>query len=124
MAFASTGLRVGVYDIDANAVARIGRGEMPFAERGAPELLREMLAAKRLELSTDVAMLERTDAIVIVIGTPIDEFLNPKLSALRDTIGQLLPHVRDGSLIVLRSTVFPGTTELVTEMLRGAGKQV
>jgi len=97
---------------------------MPFGERGAPELLAEMLAAKRLELSTDVAMIERTDTIVIVIGTPIDEFLNPKLSALRDTISELLPHVRDGSLIILRSTVFPGTTELVAEMLRAAGKRV
>ena len=124
LAFASTGLRVGIYDIDATAVTRIRGGEMPFAERGAPELLARMLAEQRLELSTDVAMLERTGVIVVVIGTPIDEFLNPKLSALRDTIRELLPHVRDGSLVILRSTVFPGTTELVAEMLRAAGKRV
>lgn len=124
LAFASTGLRVGIYDIDPQAVSRIRGGEMPFAERGAPELLKEMLAARRLELSTDVAMLERTDTIVIVIGTPIDEFLNPKLSLLRDAMRALVPHIQDGSLVVLRSTVFPGTTELVAETLRAAGKRV
>jgi UDP-N-acetyl-D-mannosaminuronic acid dehydrogenase len=97
---------------------------MPFAERGAPELLTQMLAAKRLELGTEVAMLERTDTIVIVIGTPIDEFLNPKLSSLQDAMRDLVPHIRDGSLLVLRSTVFPGTTELVAETLRRAGKNV
>jgi UDP-N-acetyl-D-mannosaminuronic acid dehydrogenase len=124
LAFASTGMRVGIYDIDPNAVACIRAGNVPFAERGAPELLAKMLAADRLELDTNAAMLERTDAIVIVIGTPIDEFLNPKLSALRDALGHLVPHIRDGALLVLRSTVFPGTTELVAETLRAAGKRV
>ncbi len=124
LAFASTGLRVGIYDIDANAVAGIRAGEMPFAEHGAPELLAEVLAAQRLEVDTDAAMLERSDTIVIVIGTPIDEFLNPKLSMLRDALRQLVPHIQNGSLVVLRSTVFPGTTELVAETLRAAGKRV
>lgn len=124
LAFASTGMRVGIYDIDPTAVERIRGGYMPFAERGAQELLTSMLAEDRLELDTNASILERSETIVIVIGTPIDEFLNPKLAALRNAVRQIVPHIRDGSLVVLRSTVFPGTTELVAETLRSTGKRV
>jgi UDP-N-acetyl-D-mannosaminuronic acid dehydrogenase len=124
LAFASTGLCVGVYDIDAKALERIRAGHVPFQERGADELLASMLRAGRLELSDDPRMLSATSTLVFVIGTPIDEFLNPKLTVFREALAELAPHVRDGALVVLRSTVFPGTTELVAEVLRAHGKQV
>lgn len=124
LAFASTGLRVGIYDIDAAALARIGRGEVPFAERGAPELLSKMLAEGRLELSSSPEIVGRADSVIIVIGTPIDEFLNPKLAALREAIRDLAPNIREGALVVLRSTVFPGTSAVVAEALAAAGKHV
>lgn len=124
LAFASTGLRVGVYDIDRSALARIARGEVPFMEAGAPQLLGQMLSSDRLELSSDPATIGRADNVVVVIGTPIDEFLNPRLGAMREAILELAPYVRTGSLVVLRSTVFPGTTEVVTAAFAAAGKQV
>jgi UDP-N-acetyl-D-mannosaminuronic acid dehydrogenase len=124
LAFASTGLRVGIYDIDRRALARIRGGEVPFAEGGAAELLAEMLAADRLEFSSSPEMLGRTEHVIIVIGTPIDEFLNPRLGALREAIREIAPSVRDGALVVLRSTVFPGTSAVVAEALADAGRTV
>lgn len=124
LAFASTGMRVGVYDIDRSALARIARGEVPFMELDAPALLAEMLSADRLELSSDPKTIGRAENVVVVIGTPIDEFLNPRLAAMREAILELAPHVRDGALVVLRSTVFPGTTEVVSAAFAAAGKRV
>ncbi|HZP96509.1 MAG TPA: nucleotide sugar dehydrogenase [Candidatus Limnocylindria bacterium] len=124
LAFASTGMRVGIYDTDRSALARIAHGEVPFAERGAPELLGGMLAADRLVFSSSPDMLGKTESVVVVIGTPIDEFLNPRLAAMREAIRDLAPYVRDGALVVLRSTVFPGTTAVVADAFADAGKTV
>src|SRR5204863_6242444 len=56
-----------------------------------------------------------------VIGTPIDEFMNPSARIFERVLDELTPHVQNGSLVVLRSTVYPGTTETVERRLRAAG---
>src|SRR3954462_3722332 len=94
LAFARTGLRVGIFDISAPALERIAAGEMPFKESGADELLGELLPTGRLELSTDAAILGRTDRIVVVIGTPVDEFLGPSMTVFERAVEQIAPHVR------------------------------
>jgi len=121
LAFTRAGLRVGVVDTNEATLERIGRGEMPFLETGADELLREILPTGRLTLSSDPATMRRTDTVVVVIGTPIDEFLSPSMSIFERTVDELAPNVRDDALVVLRSTVFPGTTERVAERLRQRG---
>jgi UDP-N-acetyl-D-mannosaminuronic acid dehydrogenase len=126
LAFADSGCRVGIYDINEQTLARIARGEMPFKETGADELLPKILATGRLELSADASMLSRTDVVVVVVGTPVDEFLGPSMSIFERTVEQIAPHLRRGSLVVLRSTVYPGTTEYVAQRLeeRGCGCDV
>ena len=124
LSFARTGMRVGIQDISAATLERIGRGEVPFLESGAEPLLREMLAAGALELSGDAAMLARSDVVVVVIGTPIDEFLNPAMTIFERTLDQVAPHLRPGALVVLRSTVYPGTTEYVAKNLADRGLAV
>ena len=117
LAFADAGLRVGIYDINQQTLDRIGRGEMPFREVGADELLPKILATGRLELSSDASMLGRSDVVVVVVGTPVDEFLAPSMSIFEKTVDQIAPHLRKGALVVLRSTVYPGTTEYVAQRL-------
>jgi UDP-N-acetyl-D-mannosaminuronic acid dehydrogenase len=124
LAFADAGLRTGIYDISQPALDRIAAGHKPFMENGADKLLREILPTGRLELSTDGAILERTMQIVVVIGTPVDEFLAPSMTVFERAVAQIAPHVRDGALVVLRSTVYPGTTAYVAQHLAGAGCQV
>jgi UDP-N-acetyl-D-mannosaminuronic acid dehydrogenase len=121
LAFAKAGMRVGIFDISEAALERIRRGEMPFLENGAEELLSELIPTGRLVTSADATILGRTDHIVVVIGTPIDEFLNPSMTIFERTVDQLAPHVRPGVLIVLRSTVYPGTTEHVLDLLERRG---
>jgi UDP-N-acetyl-D-mannosaminuronic acid dehydrogenase len=124
LAFAQSGLRVGVYDTNPATIERIGAGEMPFLEAGADALLRELLPTGRLELGTDAAMIGRTDRLIVVIGTPVDEFLGPSMTIFEKAVDQIAPHVRDDALVVLRSTVYPGTTGYVAQHLAERGCRV
>ena len=121
LAFAKAGLRVGIYDTNEATLERIGRGEMPFMENGAPELLRDVLPTGRLELGSDGAMISRTSQLVVVVGTPVDEFLGPSMTIFERTVDQIAPHLRSDTLIVLRSTVYPGTTAFVAQNLEARG---
>ncbi len=121
LTLADAGLRVGVYDTNQSTLDRIGAGEMPFLETGADELLRSVLRTGRLELGTSGDMIERTDALIVVVGTPVDEFLGPSMTVFEKVVNQIAPHLREGALVVLRSTVYPGTTAYVTQHLAEAG---
>ena len=121
LAFADAGLRVGVYDTNQDTLDRIGAGEMPFLENGADALLAEILPTGRLEFSAHASMIERTDQLVVVMGTPVDEFLGPSMTIFEKAVQQIAPHMRDGALVVLRSTVYPGTTAYVVQHLEEAG---
>ena len=124
LAFAQAGLNVGIFDTNTATLALIADGEMPFLENGAADVLHEVLASDRLELSADPALLARTSQIVVVVGTPVDEFLGPSMTVFERAVEQIAPHLREGTLIVLRSTVYPGTTAYVAQHLAARGKSV
>jgi UDP-N-acetyl-D-mannosaminuronic acid dehydrogenase len=124
LSLADCGYKVGIDDIDAAKVAMVKAGNVPFLEKGAADLLKKLLPTGRLELASDPSSIARTDTIILVIGTPIDEFMNPSVRIFERVIDDLLPHLKKGSLIVLRSTVFPGTTDSVALRLRDAGADV
>ena len=121
LAFAEAGLTVGILDIDEAKIERVRAGEMPFIEGGADELLARILPTGRLELASDPAMILRTEVVVLVIGTPIDEFMNPSMRIFERAVDELAPMLREGSLVILRSTVYPGTTEYVQQRLADKG---
>ncbi len=124
LSLAGSGYNVGINDIDDLKVAQVKSGNVPFRESGAEELLRSLLPTGRLELSTDPAMLGRTKTVILVIGTPIDEFMNPSVRIFERVLDELLPHLQNGSLVILRSTVYPGTSDSVERRLRMAGIDV
>jgi UDP-N-acetyl-D-mannosaminuronic acid dehydrogenase len=121
LSLADSGYQVGINDIDEIKLGQVKSGRVPFRETGAEQLLAKMLERGRLELSSDPAMLQRTHTVILVIGTPIDEFMNPSVRIFERVLDELTPHLRRGSLVILRSTVFPGTTETVERRLRSAG---
>jgi UDP-N-acetyl-D-mannosaminuronic acid dehydrogenase len=123
LSLADSGYRVGIDDIDRAKVEQVKAGHVPFEEAGAEALLRKLLPTGRLELASDPGLLGRTENVILVIGTPIDEFMNPSVRIFDRVLDELMPHLRQGSLVVLRSTVFPGTSESVERRLRAAGVQ-
>ncbi len=111
LAFAEAGYRVNVHDINREALETLRSGRLPFIEYGGEELLAKALKQNRLTFTSSPADISRNGPVIITIGTPIDEFLNPVRKVIQDCIDALLPHLADGQLVVLRSTVFPGTTD-------------
>ncbi len=121
MAFARAGLDVTSFDINPDAVATVNAGRMPFDEPQASEILPEVIAAGRFRASTDPAAVRDADAVIVVVGTPVDEHLNPDTQAVPNAVTALAPYLRNEQLVVLRSTVYPGVTKLVEEGLQGCG---
>lgn len=124
IAFADRGLRVGIYDICETAVKKVNTGVMPFLEDDAGDLLVANIDAGRLSATTDPTVIAHAHAIVVVIGTPVDEHLNPDPRAVTRALAEITVHLRDGQLLVLRSTVYPGVTARIEQMLANSGKQI
>jgi UDP-N-acetyl-D-mannosaminuronic acid dehydrogenase len=124
IAFADRGASVVIYDVAEAAVAKVNAGELPFDEPGAAEPLRAAIASGALKASTDPEVVGWAENVVIVIGTPVDEHLNPNPQALPRALERAGSHLRDGQLLVLRSTVFPGVTALVERLMRDRGLKV
>ena len=113
LAFADRGLRVVGVDNDAAVLAAVRDGRMPFAEPGAQETM------DRVEVAwTDrVAVAAQARHIVITLGTPSFSHIEIDLSHIRGVVDDLLPHLREGHALTLRSTIAPRTTEFVAGYL-------
>jgi UDP-N-acetyl-D-mannosaminuronic acid dehydrogenase len=117
LCFADAGLRVHGVDKDAGVLADVRGGRMPFKEPGCQPLLERVLASRRLELSERAVDAADADAIVLTLGTPSFSHIEIDMGEIRSVLDSLLPALRNGQLIVLRSTVAPGTTEFVAGYL-------
>jgi len=117
LSFAEKGCEVTIVDINPAAVEAVKRGEVGFMEEGAEVLLRRYIG-KNLQVTTDLSRIRGVDTVVCVIGTPIDEHLNPQLDKLLAVVDGLSEHMNARQLFVLRSTVFPGATQTVASHLQ------
>lgn len=117
LVLADSGLETISLDISRETVETINSGKMPFAEEGAQALLSKTLTEKSFIASTDHKVIESADVVVIVIGTPVDEHLNPDPNAVVNAVSACVPYMNSNQLIILRSTVFPGVTERVKDLL-------
>ncbi len=124
LALAEAGLRVNVNDLNRAALDTLASGKLPFIEHGAESVLAKALAAKRLAFTDASADISTGGPVIVTIGTPIDEFLNPVRRVVQDCIDAMLPRLVDGQLVVLRSTVFPGTTDWLASYLEGKGRKL
>jgi len=124
IAFAAEGCSVLIYDVSERAVAQVNDGQLPFDEPGAADKLTAAVESGLLRASTDPAVVGSAENVVVVIGTPVDEHLNPDPQAIPRALQGCSEYFRDGQLVVLRSTVFPGVTRLVEQMLSDLGRKV
>jgi UDP-N-acetyl-D-mannosaminuronic acid dehydrogenase len=121
--FASKGKKVRVFDINRATIDTIMSGQMPFMEQGAEPLLKDVRARGLLDASTTPECIRGVPVIIITIGTPVDEFLNPSLKAITRCFDEMIPYLSDDQLIVMRSTVYPGVTESMATYLASRGRK-
>jgi len=118
LTFADRSLRTVIYDVNREALDLIRRGVMPFTEDGGPQLLDRVLTTGMLEATDSPDSLSRCRFVVLVVGTPVDEHLNPSFTGIQRALDGCVDHLRDGQILILRSTVFPGISEHVRRYLQ------
>lgn len=121
ISFAESGKKVVLYDVNTDAIKMVKKGIVPFVEMGAEEALKKVLN-NELSFSSDKGVIADSHFIVICVGTPVDEHLNPKFTMFMKFFDEIIDMLKDDQHIVLRSTVFPGTTEKIKEYLMSNGK--
>jgi len=124
LCFAAAGMKVLIHDRNREAMDNILRGKLPFIEHDAQPLLDKALEMDRIFCSDNPEDIRYAKSVIITIGTPVDEFLNPVNKVVKACLDGLLPHLVDGQLIVLRSTVYPRTTDWLHAYLVGSGKKL
>ena len=124
LALAERGLDVRSYDLDAAAVETVNAGQMPFLEPGAPDVLERVLEAGRFRATPDQTVISSAENVVVVIGTQVDEHLNPDLGNVQKALESIASNFVDGQLLVLRSTVYPGVTALIERTVERLGVDV
>ena len=121
---ASKSLKVVAFDTNTQVVATVNSGSMPFDEPGADDVLKQVIATKSFTASSDRQFVSLAEHVVVVIGTPVDEHLNPDPEAVPNVVMSLLDVLKDGQHLVLRSTVYPGVTKLVEKVIASSGKKI
>jgi len=124
LVLADAGHDVTIIDINKKALSDIRKGSFPFIERGGSDLLNKILLTNKLTLSTNHKDIKNVDVIILTVGTPIDEHLNPDLNSVYDAIKELIPHLNDNQVIIFRSTLFPGTSEKIGKLFENANMSV
>jgi UDP-N-acetyl-D-mannosaminuronic acid dehydrogenase len=113
LSFADRGLEVIGVEREPAVLEQVAAGRMPFRETGTQELLERVLAAGRFERTLAVREAARADHIVLTLGTPSHVHIEIDMSQIRRVVDDLLPVLREGHSLILRSTVAPGTTDWV-----------
>jgi UDP-N-acetyl-D-mannosaminuronic acid dehydrogenase len=124
LALVEAGLRVNVNDLNKDSLEALHAGRLPFLEHGAENVLSKALVNQRLVFTHAADRISTGGPVIITIGTPVDEFLNPVRKVVQDCVDALLPTLADGQLVVLRSTVFPGTTDWLASYLKTRGRSL
>ncbi len=122
LSLAAAGQRVVLYDVNQEAVVAVRAGRMPFVESGAEEVLATVLGTT-LFVATDRQVIAHSHFVVIVIGTPVDEHLNPRFSIFQKFFDGIIDLISDDQHVILRSTAFPGATTRIKEHLKARGKR-
>jgi len=95
----------------------IKKGRLPFKEEGASRL--KQYINKSFFPTTSYEVIKNTNTIIITLGTPIDENMNPVLSQIDEALDTMIPYLQKNQLIILRSTVSPNTTLYVKDKIEG-----
>ena len=123
IAFADKELKVVIYDLDKDRRDKVKSGIMPFLEEGSEEKLKRVIG-KNLKVADSPHSITQSRFIIVTIGTPVEEHLNPWYSAMVDFFKGLLPYLAEEQYIILRSTVYPGTAEKINRLLKDSGSNV
>ena len=110
LAYAEAGYRVLGLDIDENKTDCINQGKS-YIQHIDEQRIAQAIRQQKIWATTDFSKAAEADALILCVPTPLNQYREPDLSFIRTTMEKLLPHLRQGQVISLESTTYPGTTE-------------
>ena len=120
----SLGFEVIGVDTDQSKVDLLSRGELPFYEPGLDTLLAAEITTGRLTFTTDFAAIADADVHFICVGTPQSkDGLAADLTYVMASVAAIAPHLKEGSLVVGKSTVPVGTAQILRDQLAATAPQ-
>ncbi len=119
-ALANAGMKVYAYDINSESVDLVNSKKAPFWEPGLDELL-DLTSGRNLFATTNPSVISNSDIVILIVGTPLDVHLNPDPNAVVSAIKEVSGFLKDGQLLILRSTVFPGVTSRIEDFIKSLG---
>lgn len=120
--FADKGLKVCLYDINKETGELVKKGKMPFIEYGAQEILVKVLKSGNLTISYNIDDISKAKYVIVTIGTPVDEHLDPKTRAFLEFFANIKNYLNPSQIIIIRSTVYPNTCLQLQRLLQN-GRQ-
>ena len=121
---ASKNIKVHLHDINSKQLNMIKNGKMPHKETGAQKILHKALKKNLLTFSDNQKDIKLNNINIICIGTPVDEFLNPQYKIILSLIKDILKIIKNGQHFIIRSTVYPGTTDFLYSFLKTKHKKI
>src|SRR3989344_9642806 len=115
--FADKGLKVCLCDIDKKKAEMVKNGKMPFIEYDAEPILKKAVQNGNFTISLDQSSISKAKYVVIAIGTPVDEYLNPKTRQFLEFFEGIKKYLDAAQTIIIRSTVYPKTCEQIYNFL-------
>jgi UDP-N-acetyl-D-mannosaminuronic acid dehydrogenase len=118
LVFANKGLKVCLHDKDTKNAELVKSGVMPFIEYGADPILKKLIRKKdALTISADIKDVSLAKYVVIAIGTPVDEYLNPNVRIFLEYFSTLKKYLNKKQTIIIRSTIYPRTCQQIMKLL-------
>lgn len=122
--FALHGVKTVLLDINQVALQKIERGLFPFKEENGTKKLKQALGKGSLFTTTSPRVIADSRFVILVIGTPIDKYLNPDSRGIFSVMDKYFEFFYDGQILILRSTVYPGTSEKIQRYFKAKKKNV
>lgn len=108
--FHSNGMPVLGFDIDQEKIDCLREGR-PYIKHLGEQMMQCLAQSDRCDATTDFGRLEEADAVIMCVPTPLDQHREPDMQYVEKTCLTIGEHLREGQLVILESTTYPGTTE-------------
>ena len=122
--FSNKGFTVNLIDKNLENIKKINSGISPFLEEGSKTLLKKMIKKKRIVATSNLQNVKKSKYIIICIGTPIDNTLNPEIKNFLSFFKKIKRYLNKNHQIIIRSSVYPGICEKVFNIIKNRNKNL
>jgi UDP-N-acetyl-D-glucosamine dehydrogenase len=117
--FSEERFKITGFDVERCKVDKLNHGGSYIVRIPSTEI--QLAQNRGFSATSDYGQIAQMDVVIICVPTPLNEYHEPDLSYITDTVRSVAPHLRNGQLIILESTTYPGTTEEVVVPLLEQG---